>query len=248
MQNIWHLIEKIIGVYRWHPKIALRYLPVVKELKSRLVENDVLEIGSGGLGIAPYLKRRVIGLDTHFAPPISDKLIPVKGLAQKIPFADKSFMAAISLDMLEHIPANERLQVISEMLRVAKKLVVIGAPMGQAAHQQDEQLRREYKSRFGYDYQFLQEQVEFGVPDVQTTIKQIKTAAEKWKRKIQIRICENINLNFRLFLMRGWMSKNLLINFIFRKMMLICIPVFLFLNQPPTYRKIIFVKINDKSV
>lgn len=241
MKKLWHLIERIFGIYRWHPKIALRYLPVVKELKKREIEADVLEIGSGGLGIAPYLKQRVVGADTEFKPPIFEKLIPVIARAQNLPFADQSFQAVISLDMLEHIRPEDRPEVIAEAVRVAKDFVCIGAPMGHAAHKQDELLREEFKKRNGTDFTYLKEQVEYGLPEEAEVISQIKQAAEVENRKISIRVLGNINLKFRHFMMRGWMTKSPLIDFIFRKVLILPIPLFLKLNQKPAYRKIIFV-------
>jgi len=240
MKRFWHLIEKIFGVYRWHPKIALRYLPVVKQLKARKIAEDVLEIGSGGLGIAPYLKARVVGVDTEFKPPIFEKLIPVIAYAQNLPFPDKSFQAVISLDMLEHIKADDRPKVIAEMVRVARNFVCIGAPMGHAAHKQDELLRQDYKKKYGTDFPYLKEQVEHGVPEEAEVISQIKQAAAE-NRKISIKVLGNINLKFRYFMMTGWMTKSSIVNFIFRKLFLLPIPLFLKLNQSPTYRKIIFV-------
>lgn len=245
MKKFWQWIEKIFGVYRWHPKIALRYLPVVKELKKHGCENDVLEVGSGGLGISPYLKCRVVGVDTEFHPPIYDKLIPVAGFAQQLPFAEGSFAAVISLDMLEHIPPSDRSKVIREMVRVAKNFICLGAPMGEAAHKQDQKLRREYKEHYGEDFKFLQEQVEYGVPDEKNTIDQIRKAAASLNRRVDIRSIGNINLKFRLFLMRGWMTRNALVNFIFRKFFILLIPVYLTFNNPPTYRKLIFVELNE---
>ena len=205
----------------------------------------MLEVGSNGLGIAPYLKQRIVGLDLKFAPPFHPDLIAVYGSATAIPFADKSFDAVISLDMLEHIEPSKRKQVIQEMLRVAKSQVCIGVPCGALAHEQDEYLRRVYKNKYNRDFTYLEEQVEYGVPEKRDVLDYIQQAAEALKRRIHISVCGNINLKLRLFLMQGWISENVFTNFIFRKLMLLGIPLLRRLNRTPVYRQLFMVTIYD---
>src|SRR5437868_4730302 len=92
MKNILHSVEKLMGVYRWHPKIALRYLPIVAEIQKTGFKNpSVLEIGSGSLGIAPYLKQEITGVDIDFSGPQFPLVKQVKASAVKLPFKDNSF-------------------------------------------------------------------------------------------------------------------------------------------------------------
>ncbi len=89
-----------------------------------------------------------------------------------LPFKNNSFDIVVSLDTIEHIPAKNRLQFISESLRVAKKQVIIAAPMGTAAHQQAEaQLLAAYpKDRY------LQEHIQYDLPtlvDIKTWVKDL---------------------------------------------------------------------------
>lgn len=244
MKKFWFLAEKLLGIYRWHPKIALRYLSVVRELSKSHAES-VLEVGSNGLGCAPYLKQRVVGLDIHFAPPFHPDLVAVRGSAMAIPFADRSFDAAISLDMLEHIEPQSREQVVYELLRVAKSQVCIGVPCGEAAHLQDEELAREYRKRHGKDFHYLVEQISYGVPEKRDVLDYIHSAAKKLRRGVKITVQGNINLKLRLILMRGWMSENLITNLIFRKILLLFIPILRRLNQPPVYRQLFLVTLYD---
>ncbi|MBI4099942.1 class I SAM-dependent methyltransferase, partial [Candidatus Microgenomates bacterium] len=112
---------------RWHPEVAIRYLPIVKEINA-LDRPTVLEVGSGGLGIAPYLNRSVTGLDTHFSPPFHPSLTKKIGNGTKIPFPDKSFDVVIAVDILEHVKPVDRAKVVSEIRRVAKKEIIIAVP------------------------------------------------------------------------------------------------------------------------
>lgn len=245
MKKLWHAIEKFLGVYRWHPKIALRYLPIVEAIRQKAdnqLDLNVLEVGSGGLGMAPYLKRRVVGLDVAFDPPFYPLLIPVKGDALHIPFTDNSFYAVVSIDMLEHIPEKQRTQVIQEMVRVAKKMLCVGVPCGQLAEVQDEQLKKEYRMRFGRDFSYLSEQVTHGLPQTDWVSATIKQSAQKYDKKISLHNLGNINLRLRYWLMRGWMSNNVIVNIFYRKVMLLGLPILRRLNHEPTYRRLFFAE------
>ncbi|MEK7165831.1 MAG: hypothetical protein AAB874_03430, partial [Patescibacteria group bacterium] len=80
MKKPWHIVEKLLGIYRWHPTIALRYLPIIDELrKNGFLNVDVLEVGSGSIGIVPYLRHQVVGVDIAFLDPIHRNLTPILG-------------------------------------------------------------------------------------------------------------------------------------------------------------------------
>ena len=127
---------KYFNIFFWrqHPEAALRYLPVVSEIKRRkLQDSKILEIGSGSLGIIPYLKKNVDGLDIDFAGPQTKMLKKIRGRADSIPFRKNSYDVAISVDVLEHLDPQVREKAIFGMLKVAKKLAVIVVPEGEDA-------------------------------------------------------------------------------------------------------------------
>ena len=237
--------------YRWHPELALRYLPMVEKIKDegRRTKDEgkrelrILEVGSGGLGIAPYLKMPVTGVDVEFKPPFHPKLTRVIGKAEKLNFADKSFDVVISSDMLEHLSPDMREKVIFEMIRVAKLGVVIGVPCGVEAAGHDQELHQEYLKIHKTEFPFLKEQVEYGLPDKTDIIAYIDKASKKLDRKIKLTVSGNENMTTRKFLMRGWMSSNFLTNVFFRKILLPFIPLLMLLERPPYYRQMFFVEI-----
>lgn len=244
MKKIWHVFEKLLGIYRWHPKIALRYLPVVNDIRKNYFDSySILEVGSGGLGIAPYLKRKVIGLDIEYQNPYDPHLIPVIMPAENIPFPADSFSIVLCMDMLEHLPKEKRRFLIRELLRIAKTKLYIGVPCGRLAGQQDKELDTLYRTKRQSDYQFLSEQTFFGLPDEQEISDTIKDEAAKLNKSVEVQQQGNINLKFRKFLMTGWISQNFIINLIFRKLLIAFIPIMKHLNREPTYRKLFFVKI-----
>ena len=244
MKNSFKQYVKGLFLFRgWHPEVALRYLPIVARIKKLDRKPSVLDVGSGGLGIAPYIKMKVTGLDVGFSPPYHERLLKIEASALKLPFADASFRIVVSVDMLEHLSKTERFQAISEMIRVAGKAVFLAVPSGKLSQAQDEQLSLYYREKFGKSYHFFDEQIGFGLPEPSDLSADIRKAARMQNKKIRVEIENNENLKLRDFLMKGWMTKNLFINVFFRKIMLLVLPLMIRLNRPPAYRKIFYVYI-----
>lgn len=218
---------------RWHPEVAIRYLPIVAEIKKHQYQT-ILEVGSGGLGITPYLKQKVVGLDTKFEPPFHPKLEKKTGTGLKIPFADKSFDVVISVDTLEHISSENREKVILEMIRVAKKEIIIAVPTGEKSSKQDKELNEAYKQIYGKSFYFLDEQIGHGLPD-EEEIKKILGD--------NVKIEKNESLILRDFLMRGWMKTDFFSKLFYWKILLLFILFFKLFNKPPYYRTIFYKKL-----
>ena len=224
----------------WHPEVALRYLPVVAEIKKLGPDVSVLEVGSGGLGIAPYVRFNITGVDIRFSPPFHPRLNRIKAKAVRLPFADKVFDAVVSVDTFEHRPGKDREKAISEMLRCTRKLAVIAVPCGQLSYLQDKKLNRIYRKRFGKKYRFFDEHT-LGLPEEKDIIEAITNACRTVHLRVNLTILNNENLKLRQFLMNGWMTKNLVKNIFFRKVLLIALPFMSLINNPPVYRKIFVI-------
>lgn len=228
----------------WHPKLALRYLPVVKEITKDFKSGDsVLEIGSGAIGIVPYLQKSVIGLDKDFSGKSHPLLKEVKGDALSLPFAGKSFDFVISVDVLEHLKSQDRQHALAEWLRVTKKKLILLFPEGEKAEKQDRELFTRFKSKKCLDRAevFFQEHLANGLPRIENVKTILEGVLKEKKRHGKIAVSDNLNLVCRWFLMTGWMTNNFFVDLFFRKIMLFFIPVLRLFNQPPVYRKMVVV-------
>ena len=234
--------------WRWHPKIALRYLPIVEEIKKINPPLNILEVGSGSLGISPYLGQNVTGVDVDFSGPTLPYLKQVIADASNLPFRDDEFEIVLSVDMLEHLSPSLRKKAIREMLRVGKKEVCLGVPSGREAEYQDKRLDQDYRRIFGKSYRFLSEQTNYGLPTESGITQMIREAAAGIGKTYDLRIEKNLNISVRYVLMKGWMTKNGIVDILFRKVFLLFIPLLKHCNWEPTYRKIFFVKLHPKTL
>jgi SAM-dependent methyltransferase len=126
---------------------AVRYYPILRILKSEglLREGSLLEMGSGPIGIGGFRNVPFIGCDLSFAFKPKAPMFPMRASAAELPFADEIFDVVLSSDVLEHVPPPLRAKVISEALRVSRKLVIFAFPCGQAAWESDRELMETYK-------------------------------------------------------------------------------------------------------
>jgi SAM-dependent methyltransferase len=114
----------------------------------------VLDVGGAHGSLAAVLPQaRVTTLNLE--PPAD-----VVGDALALPFPDDTFDAATSLDVLEHLAPDDRATHLRELARVARRLVVVGCPVGGAVHERAE---RSLRARFP-GHRFLEEHARWGLP------------------------------------------------------------------------------------
>ena len=82
-----------------------------------------------------------------------------------LPFPDKSFDAAVSVDVLEHIDPPLRRRHLTELARVARTRVVLCCPLGSEEHEAAERELAEWHERTtGRRHRFLDEHLLRGLP------------------------------------------------------------------------------------
>ncbi len=224
--------------FRQHPDAALRYYPVVEAIKkAKLEDSKILEVGSGGLGITPYLKKNIDGLDVYFDPPLSDMINRIKGSADKLPFRKNSYDVVICVDVLEHINSQLRQSAIFEMIRVAKKLAIIVVPQGTLSEQQDQELNNYWQKTFHNQNRFLEEHVQNGLPKTEEILVTIDKSLRKLDKKAKVTSRPYLNLAVRKVIMRTWISNNKFLYYLYLKGYLLLLPVLKLANWGNCYRR-----------
>lgn len=90
----------------------------------------------------------------------------VQADASALPFSDRQFDVAIALDVIEHMPVHLRAKAVSEMARVAERIVIIACPPDKPwIHAAEETTNQVWKTYFGENYPWLDEHKEFGLVD-----------------------------------------------------------------------------------
>ncbi len=120
-----------IDHYRWTYFTRGRFLLYQKSIEflSSIKFNSVLEIGPGPgvlVNILKFLGKEVLTIDFDFS------LKPdIVGDVRKIPIKNKTFDLIIANQILEHIPYNNFLEVLSAFSNISRKYVLLSLPYNQ---------------------------------------------------------------------------------------------------------------------
>lgn len=115
----------------------------------------------------------------------------IKG--NKLPFAANSFQIVCAIDVLEHIPPNDRKAFIKDLLRVAVEKVIISFPIGTSQHIEYEKKLQKDLEKNGADVTYLKEHIKYGLPN----LDEVKNITKGLRSKKFF--SGNINVNKVLF-------------------------------------------------
>ncbi len=239
------IVKRFFDKYFWrqHPEAALRYFLVADEIKKRNLQNSkILEVGPGSLGIIPYLKINIDGIDIDFSGPRTSLLRKIKGKADKLPFKKNDYDVVISVDVLEHIDPGIREKAIYEMLKVAKKLAVLVVPCGEESEIQDKKLQQRWNNLFSRKNQFLDEHVKYGLPRVEEILVFVDRSLRKLNKQAKISSKPNLNLSIRNVLMTTWITKNKFLYYLYLKGFLLFLSILKHCNFGKTYRRVFVIE------
>jgi hypothetical protein len=83
----------------------------------------------------------------------------------RLPVPDRSFDAVTSIDVLEHLANDARRTHLEELVRVARRRIVVSCPLGTAEHVAAEaELAEWYEQVTGRRHRFLDEHAVLGLP------------------------------------------------------------------------------------
>ncbi|MBN2468672.1 MAG: methyltransferase domain-containing protein, partial [Deltaproteobacteria bacterium] len=89
-----------------------------------------------------------------------------------LPFTDESFDIAASIDVLEHIAPKDRKAFITELVRVSKECVFLGAPFADPALREAEHILSEFiHTKLQHTHRFLDEHLSNPLPNREETIR-----------------------------------------------------------------------------
>lgn len=189
--------------------VELRYRAVTRALQPLIPQGaSVLEVGAGAASIGQYLGRRTTAVDVAFDPRRNSHTERIQASACALPFPDQAWDVVCSIDMLEHIPPSQRPQAIREMVRVGRRVVALATPVGAAAYRHDLDTHEYYIREHGSPHRFVQEHVEFGLPDRTEIEDSFRTSARQSGRDLKLKIVPNLNLSFRSFYMKFGFHKS----------------------------------------
>jgi SAM-dependent methyltransferase len=149
---------------------ALRYYTVLELLRDRWrPDARVLEVGSGSGGVTEWLDHPVVGVDTAFertAERSTARLEQRIGRANALPVESESFEFVLSLEMLEHLPEDERSMALQEMVRALAPggRMVVTFPADATAERLDRWLNQSFQAVTGAEHPWVREHLAAGLP------------------------------------------------------------------------------------
>jgi hypothetical protein len=153
----------------WQPDMWDRLVLAAKCVGSA---STVIDVGGRGHQLARFLPSAKVST-ANIVPP-ADFIVG----ARVLPFADGQFEVVTSCDTLEHMPADQRPEHIAELVRVARRRLVICCPYGSPQKQKAEwDVAEGVRHVVGTTLPYLQEHLEFGFPREEDVIAMVRAAA-----------------------------------------------------------------------
>lgn len=148
-------------------------------------DSILLDAGCGEYGLSTFVSEGyVIGLDILSAEDRSGVSSFVLGSIASLPFAERAFSVAASVDVFEHLPSPLRSDAIRQLVEVSRKAVVITFPSGKQARQIDEEFCKSLEATGQPVPDWLSEHLANQYPEVEEILSAIQAEASLRGRRI----------------------------------------------------------------
>ncbi len=130
-----------------------RHQRVAKKIKPG---EAVLDVGGGVDALGKFIKNKITVTNLKSGDILAD--------GRELPLKDNSFDVVTSIDVIEHMSKKDRKKFIQELLRVARKRVIVSAPLGTKQHIEAEKKLFSLLQQKGIKSDFLEEHLKKGLP------------------------------------------------------------------------------------
>ena len=180
-------IRDLIYKFGWDTRC--RNVDVARVLKSMIgTDTTILDAGCGNHGLAAFMPTaNITGVDILPASEVDPSLKYIHASILDLPFDDGSFDIAVSVDVLEHLPVDLRESAVQQMVRVARKAIVITFPGGDYARKIDDAFADELQHRNMPLPEWLEEHLRDSYPESHDIASAIEAESSRLGRTVRIK-------------------------------------------------------------
>lgn len=238
---------------RGYPDWAMRYVPIVRRLRSRgaLGGGLILEVGANENGFSRFSGCPVIAVDIEIehlrAARKTQRVLPVAADAAALPFAEDCFSVVVCVETFEHLNPMMRFAAVGEIARVMAPsgTGVTTFPAGGAAREAEFRISDAYWKYTQGSLRWLEEHSEEGLPDAETIAEQFRARLDGTHR---ITAEKNANLAVWIWmwkvLMCGWPGRG---NAFFQVVLRWLTPLLCHAHFGTCYRSVIWIEARDRN-
>ena len=237
---------------RGYPDWAIRYVPLVRRLGTRLPNaKRILEIGANENGLQRFTGVPVIAVDIELdhlkAARATQDVTPVVGSVTALPFRNDSFDICACVETLEHVPQTDREAAVNEIARVLGPAgtAVATFPSGAEASRAEAEISEAYRRYTRNTIRWLEEHAADDLPSPDRIARLFEAAIGSTHR---VTITKNANLRLWRWMWRvmmcGWPGRG---NALFQVLLRVITPLLCRCHFGTCYRSIIWVEPGDRK-
>ena len=190
--------------YRYGWDTRCRNLCPARVLRTRLARLSgdspwpLLDVGCGQLGLSAFLHGfSIVGSDLQPSTERHGRFRFVRSTATALPFRDRAFPAVSCIDVLEHLAPAQRIETITECLRVASRVVLFAFPDGARAQECDRNFQEACRTRSRQVPAWIEEHLRYDYPVADRVAAQVRQAAAQLGRTTHLTesACEPLTIS-----------------------------------------------------